>query len=153
MIIDFIVHSIPVAQPRQRHAIRGRGAKAFVANYTPTNHPVNAFKADCRLACSKALGDAPPFDSPLRLSILAVFPRPSDRIWKKRPMVREYKASKPDGDNLAKSILDALNGLLWRDDSLIADMRITKIIANGDEQPKVYISAETIDWVYDEIKF
>ena len=47
---------------------------------------------------------------------------------------------KPDFDNLAKSTCDALNGLLWHDDSLICKATIIKTIASGTEIPHVYVS-------------
>jgi Holliday junction resolvase RusA-like endonuclease len=37
-------------------------------------------------------------------------------------------------------LYDALNGLLWRDDSLICDGRVQKVYAAGDEQPHVEIA-------------
>ena len=37
---------------------------------------------------------------------------------------------KPDIDNLVKTIGDALNGILWRDDSQIVDLRAAKFYAN-----------------------
>lgn len=136
--ISFTVNSIPIAQPRQRHAIRGDVGKQFIANYTPKKHPVNAFKSDCRIAASFSYGGSP-LNCPLRLIIIAVFPRPGNKIYKKREMPRAPKASKPDFDNLAKSVCDALNGIIWRDDSLVTDGRVIKRIARGDEQPHVEI--------------
>ena len=35
-------------------------------------------------------------------------------------------AVKPDVDNLSKTILDALNGVLWRDDAQVVDLHVTK---------------------------
>jgi Holliday junction resolvase RusA-like endonuclease len=84
---------------------------------------------------------------------MAVFPRPKNKVWKSRPMPREYKTSKPDFDNLGKSICDALNELIWRDDSLIVEANIIKCIASGYEQPKVEVKIEPLGWVIDEIKF
>lgn len=136
--ISFKVNSVPVAQPRQQHAIRGNDVNQFISNYTPKSHPVTAFKSDCRFAATFVYG-GPPLLCPLRLIIIAVFPRPSNKIYKKREMPREPKASKPDFDNLAKSVCDALNGIIWRDDSIITDGRVIKRIARGTEQPHVEI--------------
>lgn len=152
-MISFTVNSIPVAQPRQRHRIiTTRAGQSFVGNYTPAKDPVNAFKAHCRLAASMAYKGAP-LDEPLRLSIVAVFPRPKAKIWKSRPMPREYKGSKPDFDNIGKSICDALNELVWRDDSLVVEAKVTKCIAAGDEQPKVEIKIERLGWVWENLPF
>jgi len=38
-----------------------------------------------------------------------------------------YHIIKPDLDNLIKSVTDALNGLVWEDDCIIASLRATKI--------------------------
>jgi Holliday junction resolvase RusA-like endonuclease len=53
-------------------------------------------------------------------------PKMAATIW--RP-----HTAKPDGDNLAKQIGDALNRIAWMDDSQIADVRVTKIWGDRDE--------------------
>ena len=35
-------------------------------------------------------------------------------------------AVKPDCDNLSKTVLDALTGVLWRDDAQVVDLHVTK---------------------------
>ena len=62
-------------------------------------------------------------------------------------MPREWKPSKPDGDNVAKLVLDAMNELVWRDDSQVVSLEVLKMIAAGDEQPHLEI---TITEVNDE---
>lgn len=42
---------------------------------------------------------------------------------------------RPDADNMAKAVLDALNGLAWEDDSQIVRLSITKEYA---KEPYVY---------------
>lgn len=42
---------------------------------------------------------------------------------------------RPDVDNMAKAVLDALNGIAWEDDSQIARLSITKEYA---KEPYVY---------------
>ena len=37
-----------------------------------------------------------------------------------------WKVSRPDVDNLDKSIMDGGNGILWHDDSQVVDSRTTK---------------------------
>lgn len=54
-------------------------------------------------------------------------------------MPREPHTIKPDADNLAKSVLDALSGLLFHDDKQVASLVVTKQIAAGDEQPHVVV--------------
>lgn len=144
MVIEFTVNSIPVAQPRQRHSVMNFGGKFFVRNYTPKKDPVNAFKAAVQLAASQAY-QGKPLDEPLQMSVVMVFPRNKGLMWKTKPMPRLPKDTKPDWDNLGKSLCDALNGLLYRDDSLIYDSRIIKVIAAGNEQPHVKVQVRTFN--------
>lgn len=48
---------------------------------------------------------------------------------------------KPDCDNYVKSCLDSLNGIVWKDDALITDIRARKRYA---EQPRIEIEVEEI---------
>lgn len=136
--IRFIVPAIPVAQPRQRHGI----VNGHVRNYTPADHPVNAFKAAARIAANLAYKGAP-LTGPLTVDMTFVMPRPADKMWKKKPMPRYPHEGKPDRDNLIKSIQDGLNGLLWRDDSQIYAGNTLKVVAAGDEQPHVEVVVRT----------
>ena len=70
----------------------------------------------------------------------AYFGIPKSTPKKKYPeMVNgEIRPTKrPDLDNIAKAILDALNGLAYRDDSQIVSLKIRKLYA---EKPRVKIS-------------
>lgn len=137
--IEFIVPGIPVSQPRQRTTVRfGKDGKAFAQNYTPKNDPVNAFKAACQLSASQVYS-GPPLHGPLMLDLTFVLPRPQNMVWKTRPMPRVWHDKKPDRDNLQKSVMDALNKMVWADDSQICDGQVRKYIASGDEQPHTVI--------------
>ena len=46
-------------------------------------------------------------------------------------------ATKPDADNLAKTVLDALNGVLWADDSQVVDLVVSKHFI---DQPRTIIT-------------
>lgn len=147
-MIAFKVNVVPKSQPRQRHSGRIGKNKAgkqivVVKNYTPKKAPVNAFKDVLRLFVRNEYKDKP-LDVPLSLTLEFVFPRPKNKVWKNKPMPREPKPTKPDFDNLEKSVCDALNGILWRDDCLICENKTTKWIANGDESPHVFIMVEPL---------
>lgn len=142
--INFSVPAIPIAQPRQRQRIiNGKGGKSFASNYTPGKHPVNDFKAGVRMAACQAYQGAP-LTGPLGVVVLLVFPRAKQQIWKTKPMPRLPHTKKPDFDNCAKAVLDALNGLLFMDDSQVCCAHIEKCIAAGDEQPHVQVTIETL---------
>lgn len=139
--IQFTVPAIPVAQPRQRHAM----IAGHVRNYTPTAHPVNAFKAAVQMAAAGAYHGAP-LAGPLRVDLVFVFPRPKAKVWKTRAMPREPHTGKPDVDNLFKSLADALSRSgFWRDDAQVCSTAIEKWVAAGDEQPHVRVSVTELE--------
>lgn len=51
---------------------------------------------------------------------------------------------KPDIDNIAKLVLDALNGIAWHDDAQVVELAVTKTVRLRDVQEKTDIS---ISWV------
>lgn len=146
-MISFFVPAVPIAQPRQRHAI----IAGHVRNYTPTAHPVTAFKATCRLASRQAFVGGP-MEGPLYLKLLFLMPRPGRLRWKRRPMPREWHTSKPDLDNLEKSIKDALTGTVWIDDAQVCSVEKRKLYCRGDEQPGVCVEVERIREIVEVLK-
>lgn len=146
--IKFTVPAVPIAQPRQQHRVvkPASGAEPFVMNYLPTKHPVNAFKASVQQA-ARAAYSGRPLDGPLALTVTFLFPRPGRLIWKKREMPRCWHSSKPDTDNCVKAVKDALNSLIFRDDSQVCDERGCKLYAAGNEQPCVIIEIVPLEEV------
>ena len=141
MRIQFTVPAIPVAQPRQRVAVIAGHAH----NYTPTQHPVNAFKAAVQMAFAEASGGELRIEGPVGLQLVFCMPRPKSMTWKTRLMPRVYRpGGRGDWDNLAKSVADALNGLAWRDDSQICLVHVEVFIAGGCEQPHVEVEIKEI---------
>lgn len=72
-----------------------------------------------------------PLDGPLAVEIDFVMPRPVATPKRRTPPA----IKKPDVDKLARAVLDALTRIVWRDDSQIVDMHVTKRLAELDEQP------------------
>lgn len=137
-VISFRVPAVPVAQPRARATAFGGHARVYEAK---AGHAIHSFKATCRMACEAAF-KGPALTGPLAVTMVCLFPRPTNKVWKSKPMTREWKPNKPDADNLAKSLFDALNGILWVDDSQIVFASVKKLICAGDEQPGVMVTVE-----------
>ena len=80
-----------------------------------------------------ALGYTPePTDKPIWLNIDCYYAIPKQTPKKKRELMLEGKIQpmiKPDLDNVAKSIMDALNGLAYLDDKQIVLVRVSKAYA------------------------
>ena len=67
------------------------------------------------------------------------------RFWFRRPKRRAgYPTSRPDAENLPKGLLDAVNGVLWEDDSQIIKLEIEKVYAPADGQPGVEVFVEPL---------
>lgn len=83
-------------------------------------------------AAAALAGDAPThqlLDGPLEAMLEMRFPVPAS--WSKAKRARalagvEWHTSKPDADNVAKAVLDACNGVVFRDDSQIVMLTATK---------------------------
>jgi Holliday junction resolvase RusA-like endonuclease len=119
--ITFTIHGIPVGKQRARAAVINGRARL----YTPSK-TVN-YEADVARSASDAMGAADPFQGPVRIGLLISFPLPkSKRATRNRPAAY-WHTSKPDASNILKAIEDAMNGIVYRDDSQIAEIAITKI--------------------------
>ncbi|HEV8574746.1 MAG TPA: RusA family crossover junction endodeoxyribonuclease [Dehalococcoidia bacterium] len=62
-----------------------------------------------------------PVEGPLAMTLSFLLPRP-----KSLPKRERHPIKKPDADNLCKAIKDALRGVMYRDDSQIVDLHVTK---------------------------
>lgn len=74
-----------------------------------------------------------PFDTPLKMKIIATFTPP--KSWSKKKQseaIGKPHLVKPDGDNIAKAVCDALNGYAYDDDSRIYDSRTIKIYGSKE---------------------
>lgn len=135
----------PVAQPRHRFRVMGKGDAAIAVPYLPKKHAVHGWKAAVALLYQAANAGVAPLDGPLEVALAFVLPRPESYTTKRGPNVRAWHDRKPDPDNLVKAALDALKGVAWRDDAQIARMSIAKVMASATEPPGMWIEVRKID--------
>jgi Holliday junction resolvase RusA-like endonuclease len=131
----------PLDDPQQREPVtvmlagepQGKGrARAFrrgnhIGHYTPEK--TRTYEGMIRTAAMEALGNKAPFEDPVEFVLRAIFPVPASWSGKKRDraLLGELKpGKKPDLDNVCKTWNDALNGVVYRDDSLICRMTLDK---------------------------
>jgi Holliday junction resolvase RusA-like endonuclease len=70
-----------------------------------------------------------PLEGPLRLMLRFYFPRP--KYHAKMEELPHYKTSKPDADNLAKTVMDAMTSAgYWKDDNQVAVLRVCKFYSD-----------------------
>lgn len=80
-----------------------------------------------------------PLAGPIGASILAEFALPKAA----KPGSRPHHIQKPDGDNIAKAVLDALNGIVFVDDAQVVDLRVRKVWAT--ETSALHIGVFSLD--------
>ena len=118
-LLRFHVPGVPVAKGRPRVTTRGGRPCA----YTPAK--TVAYEGMVALAGQEAMDGQEPFDGPLRVEIVATFPIPASWSPKKKAAAL-WHVGRPDGDNILKAIGDGLNGVVWRDDSILASTEVAK---------------------------
>ena len=127
MDATFTIHSEPVGKARPRVTSRGTFTPKKTREYEQT------VQADFMAQCSGMYFD----NKPLQVEITANFPIPkrtpkNQRIDMLAGCIRPTK--KPDCDNIAKAILDALNGIAYHDDSQVVTLAVGKwYVPAGDE--------------------
>ena len=125
---------------------KGKGRPRFVRRtghaYTP--QPTRSYEAALRYAAQVKMGNYPPIEGAVRIEVLAAFPVPVSWPNNRRAdalsgVVRP--TSKPDADNLLKSLGDAFNGVVWRDDSQIVTALISK---RYSDRPRLWVQVEAV---------
>lgn len=123
--ITFTIPGEPVAKGRARSFIRA----GHVAHYTPekTARYENLVKLAAQQAMDRA--DVPPLEGPVALVVRAFLGIPKSWSLKKQRQaaIGEITPTKrPDLDNIVKAIKDGANGVTWKDDSQVIDVRASK---------------------------
>jgi Holliday junction resolvase RusA-like endonuclease len=125
-VIHFTLLITPKGQPRHKDFLvrGGSGRRVHV-------DPGRDYKKKIAAMC-KHYAPSEPFSGPVMVSWLAVMPRPKNhyrtgkRAGELKPDARQWHTVKPDRDNLDKALLDALNGIFWRDDSVVCTGQVNK---------------------------
>jgi len=136
MKIRFTVPGQPIAKSRPKFARVGK----FVKTYTP-KQSLNFEQKVGYYAAQALVGmDTQLLDMPVKIIVDFFFSRPKSRQRKKNAGLTLPRTVKPDIDNLAKSILDGLNKVAFRDDALVYCMDIAKF--EVDELPRTEVQIE-----------
>ena len=78
---------------------------------------------------------------PLEVEITACFPIPKSATKKDRERIKlmeYYPTMKPDADNIAKVVCDALNGLAYKDDAQVIDLTVHKRFGDSKVIVKIW---------------
>lgn len=136
-ILRVEIPGAPVAQGRGRAIPTARGIRVMDparAKSWKGAAQVHMLAARQRAACYG------PFGRPLFLLVTAYFARPKSL----RAMGAAWRPSRPDVDNLSKSVLDAGNGVLWHDDDQVVRLVVEKRYAAVGESARVLVVLEDV---------
>lgn len=131
-MIDFYVMGTPVAMPRPR-VVRTPSGKTRTYNSSKSSTYKQMIKIHAKNAMNKAHKSMT--ERPLKVSITFVFAPPKSYTKKKLKAIEEgalYYTKRPDLDNLAKTILDACNNVVYKDDSQVVTLSLNKEYGHAD---------------------
>jgi len=127
-VIAFTVVGEPVSKARPR-LVRTKSGGVFA--YTPRK--TREFEAVVRQFALSAMSGRNPLDEPLRVVVRAYVGVPASWSKKRREEALNgaiRPAVKPDLDNLLKSVFDAMNGVVFSDDSRIVAITAEKMYSD-----------------------
>ena len=142
MRIDFKVARNPKAQKRHRHTTTGK----FVRTYDPSAPDKKEFLELCMYFAPEE-----PIDGAVWLYLKFIFERPLSHYGtgKNSAILKEsapdFHASKPDIDNLGKFVMDALNGIFFKDDAQVLYFEASKrYVESKDDLPRTEITIHSL---------
>ena len=146
MKIELKILGTPQPKQSARFRVQKFGNKSFVKSYQKKEVVENErnFAYDAK---SQLPENFKPFSGPLKVSVVYIFPvLKSFPRWKLNLInqgIKIHKETKPDlTDNLNKGVFDALEGIVYLNDSQICKIEAEKIYGN---QPR-------IDFIFEELK-
>ena len=125
-VVTFSVDGIPHGKGRPRFRRIGN----FVSTYTDAK--TKTYEALVKEAAKKAMGSSEPLETPISFYCHIRLPVPKSYSKKLSEACLSGLVSpikKPDWDNVAKSVADAMNGVVYLDDSQIVRAVISKAYA------------------------
>lgn len=130
--MNFRVRGIPVPQGTARAFVAG-GRAYLATDANRSSSPIGAWRGAIAREAQLVMGDSPLIEAPVEVTATFSLPRP--RSLAKRITQPD---AKPDIDKLARALLDAMTGVVIRDDAQVVDLQLRKVY--DDEQPGVVVN-------------
>jgi len=126
-MVTFKVDANPVGKQRARYVKRGN----FVQTYTPEK--TRTYETLIRDSAIEAMGASEALQTPVSLYLYIRVPIPASATKKRLQAIasgEEKPTKKPDASNILKSVEDAMNSVVYKDDSQIVNIHITKVYSS-----------------------
>ena len=121
-MIDLVIHGKPVGKARPRFSRRGNK----VVTFTPRETQI--YEQNIKALAQVAMLGKAMLEGPVKVTITAYFSHKKKTGW---------HISRPDIDNVVKAVLDGLNGVVFADDAVVAQLVASKHY--GEEWVEVQI--------------
>jgi Holliday junction resolvase RusA-like endonuclease len=123
-MLTYMVEGNPVGKGRPKFARRGN----FVSTYTPTK--TRDYEDLIKDAARKSMGSNELIETPVTVAIYITVPIPQSYSKKRTEAClsgSERPIKKPDIDNISKCFLDAMNDIVYKDDTQVLTLHVTKV--------------------------
>ena len=136
--IQFTVYGLPVAQGSKK--VIGRNVIEMA------DARLRTWRQDVAGAAKEAMEGASPYIEPVDVRLMFWLPRPQAHfgtgrnIEKLKPSAPIAPAVHPDLDKLTRAVLDALTGIVFRDDKQVVAMTLSKLYAQDSFNPGMMAS-------------
>lgn len=137
MKVDFVIQG--KAQAKQRPRFNTHTGRTYTPNKT-----IN-YENWVKICYLEKYKDKELMDKPLRVTIRAFLEIPKSTSKKKKQQMLDnaiLPMVKPDTDNIAKGVLDSLNGIAYKDDKQVVELIVNKFYNNT---PYVSVMIEEIE--------
>lgn len=137
MKMKFTILGEPTGKGRPRFPKRGPNARPHTPEKTVNYETL--VKLEYRRQCHDVkFQDGTPLD----VRITAYYGIPKSASKKRAKLMEEHKirpTKKPDTDNIAKIVCDALNDIAYHDDAQVVDIQVRKFYSND---PRVVVTIQ-----------
>jgi len=124
MQIHFHVEGDPKGKGRPRFSSAGKFTRVY------TDKQTLVYEAVIRFFAAEAMGSTDLLETPVSVFLYVRLPVPQSYSKKRTEACLsglERPCKKPDIDNIAKTYLDAMNGVIFKDDTQVVDLHVKKV--------------------------
>ena len=115
--------------------LTGKGRPRFFKGHAVTPQATRDYEKKVKTEYERQGGEL--FEVPVRIKITAYKKVPKSYTKKRTELIRngiEQPVNKPDIDNICKIVLDALNGVAYKDDTQVIRLAISKKYTESTER-------------------
>jgi len=143
LLIELDIPGEPQGKQRAKARMFGKGQKRHVMTYTPEK--TVSYETFIKELFAIKYPDFEPVESALEMNLVLWLMIPTSASNKKKQLMEAGKLrpkKRPDNDNVLKAVMDALEGLAYKNDSQIVDTSTRKYYA---KKPCLGIMIHSVD--------